>query len=634
MIDYTDFVVTGRDPSLRITQIIIVGANGVRPDGTNMKNKIILILILILIVGAGLAIALISVPALAQPYTIRYMAQADPFQPREETINIAVAGYNAKLEILRDTIEDEMFVSSADPKISELAVKLGAVYQTDEEENAAVITRDAEEYKVYFDKNKLELNGTPVNVPVKVMKHNGVVYIPFKFLFKLFGGQVVYDEPNKKYYCDPMITGMELVREKDMYLLKINASGPVNFNYFYLRTPERYAVDVQNAILATDVRELSNEDIGTIKCGQFNSKPNIARFVIPVDKDIEMQVQPRVNLNQVVLALVPPKVATKVLNFSQVKIKDIDVKQNDNGVVIKVQSDGPMQYQWHRIKIPDRRMFLDIPDAVLTDKAREFKIEDNDFIESVKVAQFQKEPKPITRIVLNFKKEAPCNISSGALNQLVIETKNAELHEDEIVYTGAGVTSFPAGKYIICIDPGHGGSDTGAINRSLGIYEKDLNLDIARRLSKILMDDGWTVLMTRESDQDVASPRAPAIEELQSRADVANGMKADIFLSIHCNAMYDSSWSGTSSHWYKKIDYELAETMQNAMLAKLGLKNRGIIRNRFYVLRVTKMPAVLMECAFVSNYKEASLLATEEFRQKIAEGLADGLKAYVVGRGE
>lgn len=551
------------------------------------------------------------------------------FHLKDITLNVIVSGANFSLEAVKNTMEDEIFILPTDSRLTAIAIKLGASIRTDNKTNTLIITRDADEYKIKMDDMSLEVNKESQNIEIKSIIYNEKRYISFKSLFKLLGGQVVYDEKGDKYYCDPMINSVEIIKNHERYTLKITATGPINFNYFYLREPQRYVLDIQNAILVTDKKEIGNTDIGTIKYGQFNSKPDIVRFVIPLDKDIEVQAQPRTFLNQIIFTLSLPEVAASVRNFSQSRIEEVNVNQYRDGVIVNIKTDVPFQYQWHRLKPPDNRMFIDIPNASLIGASKEFKIEKNDYIESVKISQFQIEPKLITRIVLNFKKPAVCNVSTKASNQLIIETQNKEDNQDAMSYSGAGVTSFPAKGKIICIDPGHGGSDCGAVNKNLGIYEKDINLDISKRLSAILISEGWNVLMTRAEDQDVAWPNASAVAELSARAGVANNMKADIFLSVHSNSMYEASWNGTSTHWYKKADYELALAIQKALVAKIGLKNKGVIRNRFYVLRVTKMPAALVECAFISNSAEGRLLMTEEFRQKIAEGIADGLRAYI-----
>ncbi|MFH1454638.1 MAG: N-acetylmuramoyl-L-alanine amidase [Armatimonadota bacterium] len=557
------------------------------------------------------------------------LAQSDILKPKEEVIKMSVSGEIFDFNTVQKAMEEEIYISAFDPKIPQAAAKLGANYKIDDKEKIIIITKDADEYRLNLEKMQLEVNKEVSDLALESIIYKEKLYLPMKVLFKLMGGQIVYDSEKGKYYCDPMIASVDLIKDGSRYTLKINATGPVNYNYFYLRSPQRYVLDVQNAILVLDKKEAGNEETGIIKFSQFNAKPNIVRFVIPLDKDIEVEAQPRTYLNQVVFTLSLPKVTTSIANFGKARIKEVGVKQYKDGFLVKIESDAPFQYQWHRLKPPDNRMFIDIPNGILTDKAKSFEIDGSEYLKLVKVAQFQKDPKPITRIVLNFKRPAVCNVYSEGANQLLVEVKEEDQKEEDMAYTGAGVTSFPAKGKIICIDPGHGGSDTGAINRSLGIYEKTLNLDISRRLRDILIREGWNVIMTRDEDEDVTSAEASAAQELGARAKIANDMKADIFISVHCNAMYDTSKNGTMNFWYKKIDHDLAVALQKAMVPRMGLADKGVIRARFYVLRLTKMPAALIECGFMSNYKEAKLLADPEFRQKIAEGIADGLRIYI-----
>jgi N-acetylmuramoyl-L-alanine amidase len=198
---------------------------------------------------------------------------------------------------------------------------------------------------------------------------------------------------------------------------------------------------------------------------------------------------------------------------------------------------------------------------------------------------------------------------------------------------GSASVGGPAwrGGGLIVIDAGHGGSDPGCINHALGAMEKDITLDVALRLRDLLTSQGWTVVLTRETDTDLTPPSAPARDELQARCDVANRISADLFVSLHCNASVSQAPQGTSIHWYKAEDYQLAQYMET-ILGSLGIRQLGLRQNRFYVLRHTTCPAVLVEMAFLTNPEDGARLCQPEFRQKIAEQLALGLGAYVAGR--
>jgi N-acetylmuramoyl-L-alanine amidase len=184
----------------------------------------------------------------------------------------------------------------------------------------------------------------------------------------------------------------------------------------------------------------------------------------------------------------------------------------------------------------------------------------------------------------------------------------------------------------IVIDPGHGGSDPGCVNRALGTREADVTLRISLYLAEILRAQGWNVVLTRETDRDVTYAGSPDMMELEARAEVANQIGADLFMSIHCNASVNSSANGTSIHWWKTEDYEFAQSLEHVLGTNIGLGQKGLIRDRFVVLRHSQMPSVLVETAFLSNAYEGSKLSDAAFQQVIAKQLAGGLATYMQGR--
>ena len=184
-----------------------------------------------------------------------------------------------------------------------------------------------------------------------------------------------------------------------------------------------------------------------------------------------------------------------------------------------------------------------------------------------------------------------------------------------------------AGK-TICIDPGHGGSDSGAVG-STGTREKDNTLAIALLLRDRLEKNGACIVMTRDSDKVASYPGASADEELGARVDAANEAGADIFLSIHNDAFTNSSASGTTSYHYGDAEsIRLAGFSQKCLVEELGTKDRGARFASFYVIRYTDMPAVLVEVAFISNPEEEVLLASVDGRYKAAESIFQGIVKY------
>lgn len=222
-------------------------------------------------------------------------------------------------------------------------------------------------------------------------------------------------------------------------------------------------------------------------------------------------------------------------------------------------------------------------------------------------------------------------------------------------------TAFPLAVRRVVLDAGHGGTDPGATAPEL--LEKEITLDIGRRLQTLLERDGFEVVSTRTADRTIA---------LKERARVANESRSDIFLSIHVNALIKHTEARGIETYYlgatndpsltqlaaaenrvsgysiadmralldgvyadarRDESHELAQAVQKNLFSTLrrsdqGLENWGVKRAPFLVLVATDMPAVLAEVGCISNEKEAAMLRRPEYRQKIADALFLGIRGY------
>ena len=185
---------------------------------------------------------------------------------------------------------------------------------------------------------------------------------------------------------------------------------------------------------------------------------------------------------------------------------------------------------------------------------------------------------------------------------------------------------------IICIDPGHGGTDVGAIGRLGGkeIYEKNITLSIALPLRDMLTSAGAKVVMTRSTDKDVYGPWADADPELQARCDVANEAHADAFISIHIDSFSNGNVDGTTAYYNAKSskDLLLAQMMHQATMSGLAIPDRGVKSNDFYVNVNTTMPSVLMEMGFITNPHRLQMLTSTWGPKTIAKSHFNGLVNY------
>jgi N-acetylmuramoyl-L-alanine amidase len=179
----------------------------------------------------------------------------------------------------------------------------------------------------------------------------------------------------------------------------------------------------------------------------------------------------------------------------------------------------------------------------------------------------------------------------------------------------------PSGRVVVAIDPGHGGRDPGAVGIN-GLQEKQVVNPISEEVAAILERQGITVVMTRRDDRTL---------DLQTRARIANQANANLFVSIHANAISMSrpDVNGIETYFSSESGRRLANTLQASMLAATGMNDRGVKQARFYVLRQTTMPAALVEVGFVTGAQDAPRLADPAWRSTMAQAIARGILQYI-----
>jgi N-acetylmuramoyl-L-alanine amidase len=168
----------------------------------------------------------------------------------------------------------------------------------------------------------------------------------------------------------------------------------------------------------------------------------------------------------------------------------------------------------------------------------------------------------------------------------------------------------------VVIDAGHGGHDRGGIPGQI-VSEKEMTLDVAQRLKKALAASGYRVVMTRDSDVFVP---------LGTRVAIANSYANAVFVSIHFNSAKRSGAGGIETYFYNRESLPLASAIHYFVAGGAPSSNRNVRRRGYYVLRKTTVPAVLVECGFLTNPTEAALAQTASYRQKLAEEIATGVR--------
>lgn len=237
-------------------------------------------------------------------------------------------------------------------------------------------------------------------------------------------------------------------------------------------------------------------------------------------------------------------------------------------------------------------------------------------------------PKMGLKLILPLKKDNVVDCDLGADGKSLritvkgIKARPAEtvaVPQKKVIRLGGGIGNHKS----VVIDPGHGGVDYGAIRQ--GINEKDITLDVSRRVEAILKSRGYTVNMTREKDETVS---------LQDRTIFSENKSPDIFVSIHVNSSVRPEPTGVETHYYHQESLELAQVLHTSMASYVRTNDRGLFKSKFYVINHTSVPAVLVEIGFLSNDRERAELVSEKRKEQTAHAIADGIVNYLKKQGK
>jgi N-acetylmuramoyl-L-alanine amidase len=181
--------------------------------------------------------------------------------------------------------------------------------------------------------------------------------------------------------------------------------------------------------------------------------------------------------------------------------------------------------------------------------------------------------------------------------------------------TGAAAIRAQTRFTTIVIDPGHGGIDRGGIPGQR-VPEKIMTLDVSQRLKPILERAGYRVIMTRNSDEFIS---------LGTRVSIANAQRNAVFVCVHFNSAPRTGANGIETYFFSTESAPLAASIQSSVVRAAGTENRGVRRRGYYVLRHTTIPAVLVECGFLTNPTEAQYAQSAAYQQKLAQSIANGI---------
>jgi N-acetylmuramoyl-L-alanine amidase CwlD len=330
-----------------------------------------------------------------------------------------------------------------------------------------------------------------------------------------------------------------------------------------------------------------------------------------------------------------------------VQVTAVDTQPQNGSLQIRIAVSGNTTYEWHRLRPPDNRFWLDVHNARLAIPPQNQP--GSDPVTSIRVHQ---ENPDTVRVALSLSGFDAIDVAPNATGVLVTVSSTVA-DQSSVPRSGSGTVGdtamadaspasssdywkfsprpadasyVAANPRLIVIDPGHGGSDPGSYRGDA--VEKTITLDISKRVRDILTARGWQVILTRNDDRDVFAPNDSAHDELQARDDIANHNGARVFVSVHVNAFMNAGPHGATVYYYKPSDLALAQAVDKRIASELGLKNDGVVKDKLYVVHHADMPATLVETAFVSNPDDRALLQSPQWRQQMAQAIADGIEDY------
>ena len=387
---------------------------------------------------------------------------------------------------------------------------------------------------------------------------------------------------------------------------------------FYLKDPGRAVIDLPNTYLD---RQIRNREIplcpgggckDTAKIGQFEY--NKARIVITSDKpdkyipvysqdlqslyiadtdrlDHTVLTQNESNINKAFVKKYNSKTSELILSFTSPIVQSV------------VRTDNSVTLYMFNVKSYNE------PDLIKTFNNTPFKGMTFSLLPQVGVKAVLK------GLSKNDKVNIDQSVDSKALRLTVTRAATTEIRAIEEKEVKKNV------KNKVVLDAGHGGSDYGAIRE--GINEKDITLDIVRRVDAILRTKGYKTALTRNDDTYVS---------LEDRVSFCEAESPEIFVSVHVNSAVSTNPHGIETHWYHEYSKPLAEIIHKHLISELPKANdRGLFKSMFYVINHTTVPAVLCEIGFLSNDEERNELISESRKQKTAKAIAEGIMEYIKG---
>lgn len=316
-------------------------------------------------------------------------------------------------------------------------------------------------------------------------------------------------------------------------------------------------------------------------------------------------------------------------------IQSVELAGGGTQLVIRADQNFTATSGWDRTTGMFR---ITVANARLTNNVRGPQLDSNSPILRVRLTE-QKESNTVVILV-----QPAAGVQIGQLNQITGQFLALELQRNRPITPPILLPPFPGnsgsapigspgqppitpvpgrrndGRLVVIIDPGHGGKDSGALGIG-GTMEKNIILPIGIRVAQILQQNGVQAVMTRNADYFVT---------LQGRVDMGQQINASVFVSIHANSAGASrpDVNGLETYYYDS-GLELARIVHSTILQSLSVRDRGVRQARFFVLRKSSMPSILVETGFMTGTQDISRLVTPQYQAQMADAIARGVLQYL-----
>lgn len=525
-------------------------------------------------------------------------------------------------------IKGKLYVCVSDPDFKRMFDEMGLTYSWFSYSGKLFIYMRKGSIKWNTGTTTAAVGDRAVDLPACVSKTFGDDYLPVESLAKLLNFQVI--ETGAVFEVKPSISvASEFSSENKTLNILVSSASQVKYDARYQANPPAIRLTLPRAGYEKELDKFFVEGVEVRVNNQVD--PDNLYLTVEFPPHWKGEIIPTSYKNEVVMQMKPNLVYA--YDSKDESLKSVDVQRYGDQIYALFNTSSGVQYYWSYDK-DEGTLYIDLPFCKpgFATRLKNYKTE---WIKSMELSTLQPDGINITRIRIDLKPGADFMIGPPEKQEghsfalLVGPAKKIPDPSPRVGGSSIMMLAGGGGNNIIVIDPGHGGSDPGACNGAMGLREKDITLDIAKQMASILTKHGWKVYLTRYRDTDLTYPGSPDRDELQARCDVANRLNASLFISIHCNASVSRNLKGSSYHWYKKKDKSPAIYLSGSLGQNIGTQDKGIRRDQFYVLSHCKVPAVLVETAFISNAHDAQLLASDICRKKIAVLLSSAIGKYL-----